>query len=448
MPGAEGMPLPEVVEIRQSFPRPRVEDVEAAVREQWDRDGIGGSVTAGMEVAIAAGSRGIAEISTILRAVARCVRDAGASPFIVPAMGSHGGATAEGQVEILQSLGITEESCEAPIRSSMEVVELGTTARGTPVYLDRNAAGADGVIPVARVKSHTDFPGRVESGLLKMSAIGLGNHAQAVPLHSLGAEGIRDHMIDAGPPVAGSGPLLFGLAIVENAYAEPAIVEAVRPADFLEREAALLETSRGWMPRLPVDDVDVLVVDRMGKNYSGTGMDTNVLGRYRILGEPDPPSPRVKYVVVCDLSEESHGNAAGVGLADLVTERLFRRIDLRVTYENVLTSTFLERAKIPMVRAHDRDAIDAAVRCNWGVPAEDTRLVRIPNTLHLEYVHVARSLVPEVLERGDAEVAGEPSALPFGPDGHLPPFGGGGDADAPRRGPWDEVDGARDAVAS
>lgn len=441
------MPLPEVVEIRQRFPRPRVEDIDAAVREQWDRDGIGGSVTPGMEVAIAAGSRGIAEIAAIVRAVARCVRDAGATPFIVPAMGSHGGATAEGQVEILQSLGITEASCEAPIRSSMEVVELGTTPRGTPVYLDRNAAGADGVIPVARVKSHTDFRGRVESGLLKMSAIGLGKHAQALALHSLGVEGIRDHMIDAGQHVARSGHLLFGLAIVENAYDEPAIVEAVRPADFLEREAALLETSREWMPRLPVDDVDVLVVDRMGKNFSGTGMDTNVLGRFRILGEPDPPSPRVKYVVACDLTEESHGNATGVGLADLVTDRLFRRVDLRVTYENVLTSTFLERAKIPMVRAHDRDAIEAAVRCTWGVPAAETRLVRIPNTLHLESVHVARSLVPEILERGEAEVAGEPFPLPFGPDGHLAPFGAR-DADRPRPRPWDEIDGARDAVAS
>ena len=441
------MPLPDVVEIRQTFPRPRVEDVEAAVREQWDREGIGTAVAPGMEVAIATGSRGIAEIPSFVRAVARCVREAGATPFIVPAMGSHGGATAEGQVKILRSLGLTEEACEAPIRSSMEVVELGTTARGTPVYLDRNAAGADGVIPVARVKSHTDFRGRAESGLLKMSAIGLGKHAQALALHSLGVAGIRDHMVDVGQHVAASGHLLFGLAIVENAYDEPAIVEAVPPPAFLDRESALLETSREWMPRLPVDDVDVLVVDRIGKNYSGTGMDTNVIGRFRILGEPDPPLPRVKYVVACDLTEESHGNAAGVGLADLVTERLFRRIDLEVTYENVLTSTFLERAKVPMVRTSDRDAIDAAVRCNWGVAAQDTRLVRIPNTLHLEYLQVARALVPEVLERGNAEVAGDPFPLPFGDDGDLLPFGHRDVADAPRRGPWDEVDGARDAVA-
>jgi hypothetical protein len=436
------MRLPDVVQVRQAFPRPRVEDVEGAVRDEWSKDGIGSSIRPGMEVAIAAGSRGIAEIASFVRAVARGVRDAGASPFIVPAMGSHGGATAEGQRAILESLGITEEACEAPIRSSMEVVELGKTERGTPVFLDANAARADGVIPVARVKAHTDFRGEVESGLLKMSAIGLGKHDAARALHGLGVAGIRDHMVDVGRRVAESGHVLFGLAIVESAYDEPAIVEAVAPGDFFERDAALLETYKGWMPRLPVDDVDVLVVDRMGKNYSGTGMDTNVIGRFRIPGEEEPPAPRVKYVVVSDLSEESHGNALGMGLADLATERLLARIDYGATYENTLTSTFLERAKVPMIRAHDRDAIEAAVRCNWGVPAEDTRLLRIPNTLHLDLVQVSEPLVAEVLERGDAEVVGDPFPLPFGDDGHLRPF----DADAAAvslPGPWQEIDAAR-----
>jgi hypothetical protein len=438
------MPLPDVVLVRQTFPRPRIDDVEAAVREEWSKPGIGDPVRPGMEVAIAAGSRGIADIATFVRAVARCVREAGASPFIVPAMGSHGGATAAGQVEILRSLGITADACEAPIRSAMDVVELGTTDRGTPVYLDRNAHAADGVIPVARVKAHTDFRGRVESGLLKMSAIGLGKHAQALALHSLGVAGIRDHMVDVGRHVAESGHVLFGLAIVENAYDEAAFVEAVPPDRFAERDAALLETYMGWMPRLPIDDVDVLVVDRMGKNYSGTGMDTNVLGRFKILGEEDPPAPRIKYVVVCDLTEESHGNAAGIGLADLTTQRLVDRIDYAATDQNVLTSTFLERAKVPMTCRSDLAAVEAAVRCTWGVPEELMRLVRIPNTLHLEYVQVARPLLDEVLERPDVEVVGEPFALPFDADGRLAPFGGA--ADAPRRGPWEEVDGVRVGV--
>jgi hypothetical protein len=273
-----------------------------------------------------------------------------------------------------------------------------------------------------------------------MSAIGLGKHEQALALHALGIVGIRDHMVDVGRRVAESGHVLFGLAIVENAYDQAAIVEAVPPQRFLERDAALLEQSKQWMPRLPVDDIDILVVDRMGKNYSGTGMDTNVLGRFRILGEEDPPSPRVTYVVVCDLTEESHGNAAGIGLADVTTQRLVDKLDRGATNENVLTSTFIERAKVPMTCATDRDAIAAAIRCTWGVPADRTRLVRIPNTLHLEYVHVAVPLVDEVLERPNTEIVGEPFPLPFGPDGSLAPFAG---EDAPRRGPWEEVDGVR-----
>jgi len=283
----------------------------------------------------------------------------------------------------------------------------------------------------------------VESGLLKMCAIGLGKPAQELARHSLGVDGIRDHMVDVGRRVAGSGHVLFGLAIVENAYDEAALVEAVSSLDFEERDAALLQAYIGWMPRLPVDDIDVLVVDRMGKNYSGTGMDTNVLGRLRILGEAEPPSPRVKYVVVSDLTEESHGNATGMGLADFTTDRLLARIDYAVTYENVLTSTFVERAKLPLVLPHDRAAVEAAARCNWGVPPKRMRLVRIPNTLHLERLHVSVALIPELLERERATVLGEPFRLPFGPDGYLAPFDAP-DAAEPRRGPWTEVDGVAD----
>src|SRR3954452_1107672 len=407
------MAVLELVEVRQTFARERLEDVERAVREEMRKDEIASALAPGMEVAIAAGSRGIAEVATIVRALADGVRDAGASPFIVPAMGSHGGATAEGQRQILESLGITEDGCHAPVRSSMEVVELGRTARGTPVYLDAAAAAADGVIPVARVKAHTDFRGEVESGLLKMCAIGLGKHDGARTLHGLGVPGIRDHMVDVGCAVAESGHVLFGLAIVENAYDEPAVVEAVAPPEFRARDAALLETYKRWMPRLPVDDLDILLVDRMGKDYSGTGMDTNVIGRFRIYGEAEPDSPRIKYVVVSDLTEASHGNALGIGLADLSTERLLERIDYRATYENVLTSTFLERAKVPMIRPHDRAALEAAVRCNWGVAPGDTRLMRIPNTLHLDLVHVSEPLLADVLECGHAEVVGDPFPLRF-----------------------------------
>jgi hypothetical protein len=434
------MPLPTMVRMRQTFPRPRVEDLDAALAAEWWKEGIGASVRPGMEVAITAGSRGVARIDEIIAALVRLVRDAGASPFIVPAMGSHGGATAEGQVEILRSLGVTEEACGAPIRSSMEVAELGRTPGGVPVYMDRNAHGADGVILVNRIKAHTDFRGRVESGLMKMSAIGLGKHKQALALHALGVTGIRDHMVEVARHVAASGKVLFGVGSVENGYEEPAILEAVRPGAFEEREAALLQEWMKLMPRLPVEDVDILVVDRIGKNFSGTGMDTNVIGRFGMAGVDDPQSPRVKYLLASDLSEESHGNATGVGLADLTTLRLFERIDWKAMNENVLTSTFLERAKVPMVRAHDREAVEAAVRCNWGVAPEDTRLVRVPNTLHLEYADVAEPLMAEAEANGAERLNGS-APLPFGPDGYLAEFGSEGESKS-RHDPWGEVDGA------
>ena len=397
------MRFPKVVKVRQTFPRPRVEDVEGAVRGQLGREEIASTVRPGMSVAVTAGSRGIARIDGILRNVIEGLKEMGAEPFIVPAMGSHGGATAEGQVEILESLGVTEESCGAPIRSSMETVEIGETDRGILVFMDKIASEADGVVVVNRIKAHTDFRSDVESGLLKMASIGLGKHAQALALHGYGVEGIRDF-------------------IVENAYDEPAIVEAIVPGDVPRRERELLREYMEMMPGLPVSEIDVLYVDALGKNYSGTGMDTNVIGRFRILGVDEPESPDVKYLIVGDVSEESHGNALGVGLADLTTERLAERIDRKAMNANVVTSTFVERAKVPMVLSNDKEALETAVRCNWGVPPEETRFVRIPNTLRLEYLYVSENLVDETLQNAEAEVVAGPEELRFDPDDHLEDF--------------------------
>ena len=417
------MQFPKVVKVRREFPRPQVESVEAALREQLGRDAIASRISPGMEVALTAGSRGISQINEVLRVLVAVLKEMEARPFIVPAMGSHGGATAEGQVEVLESLGVTEEFCGAPIRSSMDVVEIGETERGVPVYMDRIAHDeSDGVILVNRIKAHTDFRGRVESGLLKMASIGLGKHKQALALHGYGVEGIRDHMIEAGREVVDSGKVLFGVATVENAYDEPAFVEAITPQDIPEREEELLEEYMKLMPELPVSEIDILFVDALGKDYSGTGMDTNVIGRFYIPGVEEPESPNVKYIIVSDVSEGSHGNALGIGLADLTTKRLFEKIDMEAMNANVLTSTFLERAKVPMVMPNDREAIKAAVRANWGVPEEDTRFVRIPNTLHLEHAYLSENLLDEAREAGDLEVLGEPEELRFGPDGYLGRF--------------------------
>ena len=414
--------FPKLVKVRQKFPRPRVEDVGAALREQLGREEIAGAISPGMSVALTAGSRGIAEIDEILRGLVAGLKELGAEPFIVPAMGSHGGATAEGQVEILESLGVTEEFCGAPIRSSMEVVELGETGRGVPVYMDRIASEADGVVLVNRIKAHTDFRSRVESGLLKMASIGLGKHKQALALHGYGVQGIRDFMVEVGEKVLDSGHVLFGVGVVENAYDEPAIIEAIEPREIPRREAELLAEYMEMMPSLPVSDIDVLYVDALGKNYSGTGMDTNVIGRFRILGVEEPEAPRVKYVIVGDISRESHGNALGMGLADLTTRRLAEQVDRKAMNANVITSTFVERAKVPMVLENDREALETAVRCNWGVPPEETRFVRIPNTLHLEYLYVSENLVDEALRNNDAEVVGGPQELRFDAEGYFEGF--------------------------
>ncbi|MBA2692416.1 MAG: DUF2088 domain-containing protein [Rubrobacter sp.] len=416
------MNLPKVVRVRQEFPRPRVEDIPAKLEEECGKAEIKRRIKAGMSVAITAGSRGISGIPEILRSLVGILESAGASPFIVPAMGSHGGATAEGQVGILRSLGVTEGSVGAEIRSSMEVVKVGETGRGVPVYMDKIASEADGVVVVGRVKQHTDFHADIESGLSKMAAIGLGKHEAALTLHALGVPGIRDHMVEAGEVVFGSGKVLFGVGVVENAYEETAVIEAVPPEDIARREAALLAESYKLAPRLPVSRMDILFVDELGKNFSGTGMDTNVVGRFRIPGVEEPGSPEAKYLVVGDVSEASHGNALGVGLADLTTGRLFEKIDYEAMNQNVLTSTFLERAKAPMVMENDREAVEAAVRCNWGVAPEDTRFVRIPNTLHIREASLSENLVDEALGDGNVEVVGEAEEMEFDEGGNFSKF--------------------------
>ncbi|MCL6517460.1 lactate racemase domain-containing protein, partial [Alicyclobacillus sp.] len=366
----------------------------------------------------------IANIPIILQSVIRTLKQMGADPFIVPAMGSHGGATAEGQREVLESLGITEAFCEAPIRSSMEVVQIGETQAGVPVYMDALAAAADGVVVVGRVKLHTDFksPIGIESGLMKMMTIGLGKHRQALALHAHGVPGIRDHMPEAARIVIASGKVLCGIAILENAFEQTAHIEAIEPERIPEREPELLRQSAAWMPKLPVDDVHLLIVDEMGKNYSGTGMDTNIIGRLRIYGVPEPETPRIQYIFVRDLSEASHGNALGIGLADLTTRRLLEKIDFQKMNENVITSTFLQRAAIPIVLDCDRDAIQAALRCLWGVAPEQARIVRIPNTLQLEHLYVSEAVWADLKGKPGVEADGPWAEMTFDASGNLLPF--------------------------
>ncbi|NRF93728.1 DUF2088 domain-containing protein [Paenibacillus frigoriresistens] len=418
------MALPKIIKIRQHFHAPVVEHIEETIAAQLTKTEINERIKPGMRIAVTAGSRGIANISKIIAAVVAELKRRGACPFIVPAMGSHGGATAEGQIEVLESLGVTEANCGAPIISSMETVQIGNTPEGVPVHMDKYAHEADGVVLIARIKLHTDFksPVGIESGLMKMAAIGLGKHRQALLLHTYGVHGIRDIMPEVGKVVIESGRILFGVGIVENASEQTAILEAIEPERIYAREQELLLESARMYPKLPVEDVDILIVDQIGKNYSGTGMDTNIIGRMRIQGNPEPEQPRIKYIIAGDLSEESHGNALGIGLADLTTLRLTEKIDRKVMNENVITSTFLQRASIPIVLDNDREALRAALRANWNVSEDKAKIIRIFSTLHLEHMYVSEAVYEEMRSLPNISTEGEWETLSFDEFGNLPPF--------------------------
>lgn len=363
----------------------------------------------GGRVAVTAGSRGIAGIAEVLRGAAQAVRDAGAEPLLFSAMGSHGGGTGAGQREILTALGITETATGAPVSCSDRVVTVGETGPplpGLPVHVAEEAARADAVLAVNRVKPHTSFHGPHESGLLKMLTVGAGRAPGAATVHRLGWQ----HMVDAIDAIArvviDRLPVLGGLAIVQDARERPAVIEAVAAADLRTREPELLELARGLLPRLPVDTLDGLLVREMGKAYSGCGMDTNVIGRLRLEGMPEPARPRIRCLGVLDLAEGSHGNATGVGLADLTTERLARSIDRRATYLNCLTSGGPQRAAVPMTFADDGELVDAMGQLLKVRPDHegDARMAVIDNTLHLDSLWVSQALLPEVRAAEDVEV--------------------------------------------
>jgi hypothetical protein len=381
----------------------------------------------GSRVAVAVGSRGIPNLATVVGAVVARLHEAGASPFVVPAMGSHGGATADGQRTVLADLGVTEEGVGCPVVATMDTVVVGTTPDGLDVHLDAAAASADGVLLVNRVKPHTDVPAaqdRLGSGLAKMSAIGLGNHAGATRVHARGSASLPRHVRAAATVLREAGHLLGGVALVDTDDGRTARVAAVEPGGIGgEAEADLLDEALAHLASLPWDALDVLVVDVMGKDVSGAGMDTNVLGRFWVPGVDEPDAPRVTAVTVHDLTPGSHGNASGVGLADVAPFRLLEKVDLHATYVNGMTAGTggLRRSRLPMVLPTDRDAVAAAVRmCGQPDPAR-LRLARIRSTKHLDTLLASESLVADGPPPGYA-VAGPPAPVTFSPEGDLPPW--------------------------
>lgn len=410
--------IPQLAPVRLAYDAQRLDDIASAVEEQFRRPGIGEQIRPGTRVALTAGSRGIDRIDQVLAATVAEIKRRGGEPFIIPAMGSHGGAVAEGQVEVLAHYGITEARMGCPIRASMEVVEVGQLPSGERLYTDKIAyTEADMIVPIGRVKIHTDFHGEIESGLQKMLAIGLGKQRGAESLHASGFDNFHWLIPAAGRFLLEHLPVPFGIAVVDNGYSELALLEAIPASQIEMREAELLKEARRRMARLPVAQLDVLVVDQMGKDISGAGMDPNVLGRY--YTERLPGGPDVQRVVVLDLTDTTEGNATGVGMAEFCTERLVAKIDRAKTYMNQLTSKTPEGGRLPMVAPNDRAAIQMAIVSLRQVQNNAIHLVRIRNTKDLTRVWASEAVLPELLANGRAELLGEPRLPTFNADGNF-----------------------------
>jgi hypothetical protein len=413
--------FPKMVKMTQELYNAPLGDagIVATVQREFARQGLAEKV-AGKSVAIGAGSRGIASINLIVRTIVEQVRAAGGEPFVFPAMGSHGGATGEGQKEMLGTLGITEEYIGCPIKSSMEVVTLGQSASGLPVYLDKYASEAGAIIIANRIKAHTNFRGHVESGLFKMLAIGTGKHAQALAIHDHGVVGLRDYMPEVARAILERAPVVAGFAIIEDAYHNASKIVAVAPHEMEKVEERLLEESKRIMPKLPIKELELLIVEKIGKNISGTGMDTNVVGRCRLVDFAAFPEPVIRTVIALDLSEETHGNATGLGLADLVTRRLADKVDWQRTYINCLTGQGPQQAALPIVLETDREAVRIALDYLTGpVPYENMRVVRIKDTLALTEIYVSEAIMRELQGRDGYSFEGEPVEMSFSSDGTL-----------------------------
>jgi hypothetical protein len=413
--------LPRIFKIHQKIEAPRLPDVEKEMLTLLDSFGLSSKVRPGERIALTAGSRGIRDKAKVLKVIVGRLKGLGAKPFIVPCMGSHGGATAEGQVQVLHHLGITEEYVGAPIVSSMEVKEIGRTNFGTPVLVDKNICEqADKIIVVNRIKPHTDFTHDVESGISKMIIIGMGKHKGALMAHRLTIKhGFPMIFKEVLPVIRRALPFFFGVGIIENQYDQTASLHLLQPQDFYEGEKALLKRAAEIMPRLPYKQMDVLVVDEIGKNISGAGMDPNVTGRLYFIGSAPLTEPKITRIFVRDLTPESEGNAIGVGFADYTTTRLVKKINPRPTAINSITGMGPECGRIPIAFDQDRDALQAAFDNSGVLDPQDLRLVWIKNTLEMEYLWASEPLLKEAKANPNLEVVSGLQNIPFDAAGNM-----------------------------
>ena len=414
------MKFPSMVKIKQHFNTHSIGDVSGEVRLAFDKLNPRQVIAPGQRVAIAAGSRGIYKIAQIVGSLVNELKGLNAEPFIVPAMGSHGGATAEGQKKVLEHYGITEESMGVPIKATMEVVQVGETPEGIPVLVDKNAVQADHIVVCNRVKPHTDFEGDIESGIMKMIAIGLGKQKAADRYHNEFMQLDHYHVLTSAARIAiENSPITFGLAVVENQRDETQIIEMMPASKIEETESRLLVEAKKLLPRIPFDSIDLLIVDMMGKNISGTGMDQNIIARTVVSYHNVPSRPEICRIFVRDLSPESGGNAVGIGNADFTLKRLVDKIDRNATYMNAITSSCPDIIRIPPYYDRDRDALAAALQTLPASVSRDARVVRIENTLRLEEMFVSEALIPKALEQKHISVVGTPAAMAFDENGEL-----------------------------
>ena len=412
--------FPPIGRIRRRFDnQPEAADAAEAVRSAIVASDIRGRIPAGGSVALTVGSRGIRAIDVLARAAVDALKSLGFRPFVVAAMGSHGGGTSEGQRALLAEFGVTEAALGCPVRTEVDTVVLGQNAFGLPIHFDRNAFEADGIVLLNRIKPHTSFTGRYESGLVKMLAIGLGKREGAAQVHKLGLPGLKRLLPEVGAFLLARTKVVLGVALLENARERLARVEAVAPEQILDREPVLLDEARGLIAQLPFDQLDVLIVGELGKNYSGTGLDPNVIGRQRVETMPDLPRPIITRLAVLDLSVETRGNALGIGLADLTTERVARAVDPVPMRVNSFTSNFLTRARVPISLPSDIDVFAACLDTCWRLQRGDARLAIIPNTLELETLWVTPTLADAARSHPDIEFEPNFQPIPFQTDGSL-----------------------------
>ena len=416
--------FPLIYRIRQTFDPQKVDNIAADVQSGVQALSLSSMTKPGQTVAVACSSRGINNYGAIVREVVTCLKALGLDPFIFPAMGSHGSATAKGQQQVLAHLGITETLAGAPVRSSLEVIQIGETSQGVPVLLDKLASEADHIVLINRIKKHTEFEHEFESGLLKMMAIGIGKQAGAARYHqAMFSYGYANVISAIAGVVLRQAPVLFGVGIVENGYGQTARIGICSRDHIKNQEIKLLNLAKQLAPSLPFKAADILFIDEMGKEISGTGFDTKVVGRIGMpLVSPEPEYPRIKRIVIGDLTDDTEGNATGVGIADFITRRLFDRIDRQALDMNNITGLSPEMGKIPIALANDREALDVAVRCLGLVSPQKLRIMRIKNTAQLSEVEISEAYEADLKNRDDLDIVKAKSPWKFDGDGNLLPF--------------------------